>query len=47
VIGAVVLLLVLVVPIVLWAIVRWLPGRRQARPPARPTGGPRKRWWQP
>ena len=47
VIGAIILLIVLVVPIALWAFTRWLPGRQRARPPAQPKAGPRKRWWQP
>jgi len=42
------LLLVLMVPIAVWAVLRWLPERREraaGRQPAPP--GPRKRWWQP
>ena len=44
----IVLLLVLMVPIALWAVLRWLPERREkaeGRTPA--PSGPRKRWWQP
>jgi len=46
--GVVILFAVLLLPIVLWGIVRWLPERRGRRSPkaAAPTG-PRKRWWQP
>jgi len=45
--AVVVLLVVLALPIVLWAVVRWLPGRRGRPVPERPVAGPRKRWWQP
>ncbi len=46
--GDILLLLVLLVPIALWAVVRWLPEQRRKQAPKSPTTtGPRKRWWQP
>jgi len=46
--GVVILLAVLLLPIVLWGLLRWLPQHRADRSSkaARPVG-PRKRWWQP
>ena len=47
VIGDIVLLLVLLVPIALWAVVRWLPQQRRRQTREAPAVGPQKRWWQP
>jgi len=46
--GDIVLLGILLIPIALWGLLRYLPEqrRRQGAKPARPAG-PRKRWWQP
>ena len=47
--GAVILLAVLLVPILLWVFVRWLPEQKKNQKPKATvtTTGPRKRWWQP
>ncbi len=45
--GDVILLVVLLVPIVLWFALRWLPEQRRRQPHRSVATGPRKRWWQP
>jgi len=45
--GDIILLLVLLVPIALWVVVRWLPEQRRRQSPRSQPTGPRKRWWQP
>ena len=45
--GDVLLLVVLLVPIAVWFVVRWLPEQRRKQPQKSRAPGPRKRWWQP
>jgi len=47
VIGVVILFAVLLVPIGLWMVLRWLPEQRARQTPKAAPTGPRKRWWQP
>jgi len=45
--GVVILFVILLVPIGLWMVLRWLPEQRRTRAPKAPHTGPRRRWWQP
>jgi|GEM_PF-2114198 len=45
--GVVLLFAILLVPIALWIVLRWLPGKRRAQAPKAAQTGPRRRWWQP
>jgi len=45
--GDLILLGVLLVPLALWLVLRWLPEQRRKQAPTSAAPGPRKRWWQP
>jgi hypothetical protein len=45
--GVAILFAVLLLPIGVWLLVRWLPEQRARQTPRGPATGPRRRWWQP
>jgi len=45
--GVVLLFALLLVPIGLWVVLRWLPEQRRNQAAKAPQTGPRRRWWQP